>query len=167
MTEDARHSVLGEGSTVGIVGAVIVALWFLALDLIDHRPFYTPSILGQVMMLGRETPSSALVPEAIAAYSFVHFAAFVLFGIVAVRLVHLATRQSFFRFALLLLVVGFEFFFYGFTYIFFAGTRGLFPWWSILGANTLAAIGMGAYLLWSHPGLRQSLNQEPLGAETS
>lgn len=166
MAAETRHSILGEGSTVGIVGAVIVALWFLVLDLSHHRPFYTPSILGQVMLLGRETPSTSLVPEAIAAYSFVHFAAFIIFGLISVQLVHLATRQSFFRFALLLLVVGFEFFFYGFSYIFFAGTRGLFPWWSILGANTLAVLGMGAYLFWFHPGLRQSLDHEPLGAET-
>ncbi len=167
MAEEARHSILGEGSTVGIIGAVIVALWFLLLDLVDHRPFYTPSILGQVILLGRENPATGLVPEAIALYSFVHFAAFVVFGIVTVQLVHMATRQSFFRFALLLLFVGFEFFFYGFTYIFFAGTRGLFPWWSILAANTLAAIGMGLYIIRSHPGLKESWDHQPLGAETT
>ena len=164
---DSEHNWLGEGSTVGVIGALTVAGWFLILDVIAGRPFFTPSVLGQVVLFGRETPTSAPMPEAIALYSFVHFSAFIGFGILVTQLVHLAVRESTFRFALLIIFVVFEVFFYGFTYIFFAGTRGVFPWWSMLAANTLAAITMGLYVYFRHPALRQSPDHQPLGAETT
>jgi hypothetical protein len=164
---DSNHGWLGEGSTVGIIGALTVAGWFLLLDLLARRPFFTPSVLGQVILFGRESPVLTPVPEAIALYSFVHFAAFIGLGILVTQLVHLAVRESTFRFALFILFVVFEVFFYGFTYIFFAGTRGIFPWWTMLAANTLAAIAMGIYVYLRHPALRQSPDHQPLGAETT
>lgn len=164
---DSDHSLLGEGATLGVIGALIVAAWFLILDLLEGRPLYTPSVLGQIVLFGRGTPVPDLVPEAIALYSFVHFAAFIGLGILVTQLVHLAARESVFRFALLILFVVFEIFFYGFTYIFFAGTRGIFPWWSMLAANTLAAVGMGIYVWLRHPALRESPDHQPLGAETT
>jgi len=164
---DSDHNPLGEGSTLGVIGAITVATWFLILDLIAHRPFYTPSVLGQVILFGRETPAPGLVPEAIALYSFVHFAAFIGLGILVTQLVHLAARESVFRFLLLIIFVVFEVFFYAFTYVFFEGTRGIFPWWSMLAANTLAAFAMGLYVYLRHPALRQSPDHEPLGAETN
>ena len=164
---DSEHNWLGEGSTVGVIGALTVAGWFLVMDLIHGAPFFTPNVLGQVILFGRQTPSLTLVPESIALYSFVHFAAFIGLGILVTQLVHLAVKDSFFRFALLLLFVVFEVFFYGFTYIFFADTRGVVLWWSILAANTLAAIAMGLYIWLRHPALRQSPDHQPLGAETT
>jgi hypothetical protein len=43
-------------------------------------------------------------------------------------------------------------------------TRSLFPVWSVLVANTLAAIGMGIYLWRHHPDLQRELRETPLGA---
>jgi hypothetical protein len=163
----SEHGWLAEGSTVGIIGAVTVAGWFLIMDLLHNALFLTPNVLGQVILFGRQTPTLTPVPEAIALYSFVHFAAFIGLGILVTQLVHLAVKDSFFRFALLLLFVVFEVFFYGFTYIFFAGTRGILMWWSILAANTLASIAMGIFIWIRHPSLRQSPDHEPLGAETT
>ena len=162
-----NHNWLGEGSTVGVIGAVTVAGWFLILDLIAGQPFHTPSVLGQVVLFGRQTPSAAPLPEAIALYSFVHFAAFIGFGVLITQMVHLAVREPVFRFLLFITFVIFEVFFYGFTYIFFAGTRGIFPWWSMLAANTLAAIAMGIYVYLRHSAIRSAPGHEPLGAETT
>ncbi|MGE0352956.1 MAG: hypothetical protein AB7I33_17440 [Gemmatimonadales bacterium] len=164
---DQDHGLISEGSTAGVIGAVVVAGWFLLLDVVDHQPFFTPSVLGQVILFGRENPQLTPVPEAIALYSFVHFAAFIGLGILVTQLVHLAIRQPVFRFLLLILFVVFEVFFYGFTYIVFTGTRGVFPWWSMLAANTLAAAAMGVYLWRRHPALGDNPGKEPLGAETS
>lgn len=164
---DSDHNLLGEGSTLGVIGALTVAGWFLILDLIAHRPFFTPSVLGQIILFGKSNPSPTPVPEAIALYSFVHFAAFIGLGILVTQLVHLAARDSVFRFALLILFVVFEVFFYAFTYVFFEGTRQAFPWWSMLAANTLSALAMGLYIWIRHPALRQSPDHEPLGAETT
>ena len=38
---DSRHSVVGEGTDVGIIGGLAVALWFLLLDTIAGHPFLT------------------------------------------------------------------------------------------------------------------------------
>ena len=159
------HSSLGEGSSAGIIGATVVAGWFLILDVLAGRPFFTPSVLGQVLLLGREAPDPRAVPEAIALYSFVHFAAFIALGVLVTHLVHLAVRAPVFRFALLILFVVFEVFFVGVAFVFFEGTGGIFPWWSILAANTLAALAMGGFFWLRHPALRETPEHEALGAE--
>jgi hypothetical protein len=160
-----HHSLLQEGVESGLIGGVIVATWFLILDLLKGQPLATPSILGQLIILGRGTPDTTrLVPEAIASYSFLHFGGFILFGMGVCELVHLAVRESFFRFALLVVFVVFEVFFLGVVEIFFQGTRGLFPGWQVLVANTLAAAGMGIYFWLRHPSLKRALRHEALGA---
>jgi hypothetical protein len=160
-----HHSLLQEGMESGLIGGILVAVWFLILDLMQGRPLATPSILGQLIILGRSAPVlDKLVPEAIAAYSFLHFGGFILFGMGVCELVHLAVREAFFRFALLVVFVVFEVFFLGVTQILFHGTRGLFPYWTVLVANTLAAIGMGLYFWFKHPSLKRALRHEALGA---
>ena len=49
------------------------------------------------------------------------------------------------------------------TYAVFHETRYLFPWWSVLAANTLSLGAMGIYLYRRHPGLRLQYQREPLG----
>ncbi len=38
-----------EGIVAGVVGAATVAVWFLVLDTIAGRPFYTPTVLGTAL----------------------------------------------------------------------------------------------------------------------
>ncbi len=163
---DDQQSLSREGAEAGVLGALAVALWFLLLDALHGQPFLTPSLLGQVVLFGRDTPAMAAVPEAIAAYTGVHFLAFVILGVAVARIVDLATHEPVFRFLLFMLFVVFEVFFLGVTYIFFAQTAGVFPWWSILVANTLAAVAMTVYFRYRHPTLAQARG-EPLGAETT
>jgi hypothetical protein len=42
-------------------------------------------------------------------------------------------------------------------------TNELFPFWTVVVANTLAALSMGAYLWIRHPELRRSIRETPLG----
>lgn len=50
------------------------------------------------------------------------------------------------------------------TYVLFAGTLQLFPWWSVLAANTLALLAMGYYLASRHRSLGRRFASEALGA---
>ena len=153
-----------EGIIAGLLGAAAVALWFLVLDVIAGRPLATPSILGQVIILGDTSPELGRVSgTAVLGYTALHLAVFVLLGIIAARLVDLAEREGLFRFALLMLFVVFEIFFYGLVQIGFMATSGLFPFWSVLTANTLAAVVMGGWLYRQHPGLRTAFRSSPLG----
>ena len=160
-----HHSFGKESMTTGLIGAAIVMVWFFIIDLIHGQPLATPSILGQVVLYGKAEPEIVrpLLP-AVAAYTGLHIAAFLLIGTLVTWLVFKANRHNIARFALLVLFVTFEVFFYGLLVMFFQGSSGLFPFWSVLAANTLAAAGMGGYLFRRHPALRRALAREPLGA---
>jgi hypothetical protein len=160
-----KHDLLREGILTGAIGAVVVAGWFLVTDLLQGRPFSTPSVLGQVILYGITDP--VVSPPAtgpVIAYTLLHFSAFALFGVVVTHMVHLAMSSSLARFALMIVAVVFELFFFMVTYALFTGTSFLFPWWSVLAANTLSLLAMSYTLFRRHPGLRQQFEREPLGA---
>lgn len=159
------HSVLGEGTDVGLIGGVAIAAYFLILDLIAGYPFRTPSVLGQVVLFGNPDPVLTVRdPAAIAAYTVFHFVLFILLGMALVKIVHLATTSSVIRFALLPLFLAFEVFFYGVIVMLSERTSELFPLWTVIVANTLAAVAMGITLWVRHPAFRQSLTRTPFGA---
>ena len=70
-------------------------------------------------------------------------------------------------FALLPLFLAFEVIFYGLLEVLSERTNELFPFWAVVGANTLAAVCMGLYLWRRHPALRRSIQETPLGAAPS
>ncbi len=160
-----RHELFREGLVTGTIGAAAVAVWFLVTDFAQGRPLSTPSVLGQVILYGSTSPTVTPVQTApLLAYTLLHIGAFVLFGIAITQLVHLAMSSPLARFGLMMLAVVFEVFFVFAIYALFNATSYLFPWWSVLGANTLSLLFMGYYLKRSHPGLRRQFEKEPLGA---
>jgi hypothetical protein len=161
---DNSHSVMAEGTDVGIIGGLTVALWFLILDTIAGTPFQTPSLLGQVVLFGDSTPDTTrLVFGAILVYTAFHFAVFALLGMGLVILVHWGERDSVVRYALLPVFLVFEVMFYGLLEVFSERTNELFPLWTVITANTLAAISMGLYLWYKHPEFRRAIRETPLG----
>jgi hypothetical protein len=160
-----HHDLFREGLITGVVGAAAVAGWFLLTDLIQGRPLSTPSILGQVILYGNTAPVvSPAQWGPVVSYTLLHLGAFVLFGIMLTQLVHLAMSSPLARFGLMIVAVVFEVFFLIITYAVFNLTSSLFPWWSVLAANSLSLLAMGFYLQRSHPGLRHQYQKEPLGA---
>ena len=160
-----HHDLFREGIIAGMIGAVAVAAWFFVTDLAQGRPLSTPSVLGQVLLFRLTDPvvSPAQLGPTVA-YTLLHIGAFMLFGIALTQLVHLAMGSPLARFGLLIMGVVFELFFFFVTLALFEGTSYLFPWWSVLGANTIALVGMGFYLIRRHPGLKRQFSREPLGA---
>jgi hypothetical protein len=159
-----RHDLLREGLITGLIGAAVVAVWFLIIDLVQGRPLSTPSVLGQVFLYRLSTPVvTPIDTSAVIAYTLLHIGAFVFFGIAVTQLIHLAMSSPLARFGLMMVAVVFEVFFFIMLYAVFNLTS-LFPWWSVLAANTLALVAMGYYLKRSHPGLRHQYEKEPLGA---
>jgi hypothetical protein len=158
------HSTMAEGTDVGIIGGLAVALWFLVLDTIAGHPFQTPSLLGQVLLFADSTPdTSRLVFGAILVYTAFHFAVFALIGMGLVVLVHWGVRDPVVRYALLPVFLVFEVLFYGLLEVFSERTNELFPFWTVVVANTLAAICMGYYLCKRHPEFRAAVRETPLG----
>jgi quercetin dioxygenase-like cupin family protein len=76
------------GVAAGLLGAFVVAVFFLALDLAAGRPFATPNALGSALFEGVPfDPARPLVPIVILAYSLVHGALLVGVALVVCGLV--------------------------------------------------------------------------------
>lgn len=160
-----RHSLFREGVTAGFLGALVVAIWFFGLDLVRGHPLNTPNVLGQVILFQVRDPSIAVInASAVAAYTVLHFTTFIALGVIATALFHSAIHNPLARPALLMLFIVFESFFAGLTLMFSEATREMFPLWSVLIANLLAAVVMGGYLWRHHPALKRAIARLPLGA---
>jgi hypothetical protein len=97
-------------------------------------------------------------------YTAFHFLVFALLGVGLVALVHWSVTNPIVRYALLPVFLAFEVIFYGLLEVLSERTNELFPFWAVVGANTLAALWMGLYLWRRHPALRRSIEETPLGA---
>ncbi len=162
---ERAHSVPGEGTDVGIIGGLAVAISFLLLDALAGQPLQTTSLLGQVVLFRDPNPDTTrVVLGPFLMYTAVHFLVFALIGMGLVALVHWAIDNSIVRYALLPVFLVFEVLFYGLLAVLSERTNELFPFWAVVAANTLAALSMGLYLWYRHPALRRSIRETPLGA---
>ena len=153
-----------EGIVTGLIGAAIVALFFLGIDLIRGAPLLTPSVLGEVFVLRRPSAVTTSVDlSAAALYTVAHLIAFAAFGLLVVGLAHKSETSSLVRYAVFPVFLAFIVFFQGVLAVADETTRGLFPMWSVLAANLLAAVGMSWYVWRRHPGLRSAFRGVPLG----
>lgn len=148
----------------GLLGALAVAALFLVRDLTLGIPLLTPSVLGQIILQGSTAPVTdrALFGPALA-YTALHFAVFILFGMLLAGFARAATTQPSLRFALVMIFIFFEFFFTGLSFMFFEATQALFPLALVLFANLLAGAVMAVYLWRHHPALRRAVHRDPLG----
>jgi hypothetical protein len=163
----AAHQTIREGLVTGLIGAGLVALWFLGVDLIAGRPFFTPAALGSAILTGAGGVGSVQVtPLTVLGYTFIHFVAFLITGLVAAAFFAAAEDASE---ALLLggvLLFGvFEVFSIGLLAIVSRWLIDALSWWSIVAANLIAAVGMGVYLAYKHPRLMHNLRHHDLEEE--
>jgi hypothetical protein len=158
-----EHSTVREGLVAGLLGATIVAAWYLVFDIAAGKPFHTPNVLGKVFFRGDLEPGvREIVPQVVAGYTVLHFVVFVLAGMGLTMLVHLTTRNLALRMGLWMgLVVTFALF-AGLTYMLTTATDERLPVWSVVGGSLLAVAAMGWYLWRRHPRLASGA---PLGDE--
>src|SRR5690606_23932980 len=91
-----------EGIVTGLIGAAVVALFFLGVDLIRGAPGLTPSALGEVFVLRRPSAVTTSVNmNAAALYTVVHILSFAAFGLLVVALARASETSSLVRYAVL------------------------------------------------------------------
>src|SRR6476469_5349560 len=153
-----EHSVLGEGALTGLIGAAIVAVWYLIVDVAKGQPLHTPNVLGQVFVGRDTTPGYHVMPQAVAEYSVLHLVVFLVLGMLLVWLAHLASRNPSLRMGVWLgLVIGFLLFL-GHLVMLANLTRQQLPWAAAIGGSNLGFAAM-AFVLWRrHPRLRGSFD---------
>lgn len=152
------HPTLREGFVSGLIGAFAVAGWFLVIDVALREPLFTPAALGSALLAGAEGPGQVQIHAGtVLGYTTIHFAGFLLLGVVAAGLVAQAERFPPLVWALALLFVVFEVLFVALVALLGVWILEEIAWWSVLAGNLLAAAGMGGYLWRAHPILREEI----------
>jgi hypothetical protein len=138
-----RRSWKAEGVLVGLVGAATVALWFLIYDAATGAPLRTPGLLGAALFQGLRDPAELEISTgAVLAYSVVHVAAFVAFGLAVAGLFALADRDRRVLFWLFMLFCCFEVFAIALATVVWEMLAHAIPMWPFLVANGLATATM-------------------------
>lgn len=156
MASDSRY--LREGIIAGLIGAALVAVWFLIYDAAIGRPFRTPSLLGAATFQGVTDP--AAVPTAtglIVEYTVLHGVVFALIGVLIAYLIVSAQREPSRVLILFIALMCFEVFFLAVLTWLAHPVLGELAWWAILVANALAAGGMLIYFFVGQRALGRAL----------
>ncbi|MGZ8376427.1 MAG: DoxX family protein [Gemmatirosa sp.] len=165
------HRTLYDGMLAGLVGAAVIALWFLIIDTIDGRPLFTPATLGRGL-LGVLAPGeqAASVGTLVSAYTVFHVLAFLVVGLLAAYVAGVAEREPSILFGFLMLFAAVEVGIYVLVAILDVATPlGSHAWLPIMVGNLIAIVTMGAVLWRRRPALREqfrrSLDREPGSAD--
>jgi hypothetical protein len=157
-TAPEEQPVLRDGVIAGLIGAAVVAVWFLVFDIARGRPLLTPALLGSAVFQGITDPSQvtiAVLP--VVFYTLLHGVAFVGFGVMAGGLILAAEREPPLLIAFAILFAGFEAFFIAAVAALGKSMLGALVWWAILGGNLLATVAMLSYFSARHRRLRELL----------
>ena len=156
--------ILREGFIAGLIGAGAVALWFLIVDVIAGRPFFTPAMLGSAVFWGVHDPAQVVIEYSrIIGYTMIHVSAFIVVGVVAAALAAEVEVAPPTLYLLVVFFAVFEFGFYVTVAILAQPLLGSLAWWNVAIGNAIAALGMGYYLWREHPKIGEELRKHPLG----
>jgi hypothetical protein len=147
-----EHPIIRDGVAAGLIGAAVVAAWFLLFDLAFRQAFFTPAALGSAIFYGATGPAEVEISIAtVLGYTVLHAFAFIIAGLVSAAFFIVAERYppAILGFILVLTAAG--------AYLF--GTIVLFGIWilEVLGAwvvaigGLLGIAGIIAYLWREHP----------------
>ena len=154
-------AIVPRGVVTGLIGAVVVAVWFFFVDIISGMPLRTPAALASAILIGAGGPAEIVVTFGlVAAYTVLHVVAFAIAGIVFVALAEQVERAPAMGLlvrltaivldSLVLATIG-------------AGAQwvlGSIGWWSLTVANLLAVAAMGWQVWRTHPVLQHRLLEE-------
>lgn len=155
-----------EGIIAGLLGATSIAIWFLIVDTVGGRPFYTPSVLG-IGLLSVFGPrgDEGMVAQVIA-YTIFHYGIFLGIGMLVSYVVHRAEKDDTVLAVALILFVALEVGFYGLVAVLSQSRQlGNLAWYQVLAGNLIAALTMGTYIWRTHPELRRELQHALVGDE--
>src|SRR2546422_825234 len=86
--------VVGVVEIAGLIGATAIAVWFFFVDLIAGHALFTPTTLGRGMLsIFGPVPAGTSNALFVVLYTFFHYAAFVVVGLIAAMIVYVANRE--------------------------------------------------------------------------
>ena len=165
MAHKHRRSLLVEGVTTGVIGATAVAVWFLVVDTIAGRPFYTPELLGSAVfsLFGPAGDDSRL--QHILGYTLWHYAAYIVIGTVLAAIVRRAQDDPNVLAGLAIFFFVYQLGFYGIVALLSETLLGNLAWYQIGMANVVSSLLMGWYLWHTHREVGRELQYALEGRE--
>jgi hypothetical protein len=139
------------GVRAGLIGAAVIAVFFLVIDIALDRAFWTPAVLGSVLFLGKLIgPDAPIRPVLVVAYTVLHSVSFVAAALIASHLLSsrkppITAKTSVLYVAGLFALL--EVIFLGFAELTAPVLIGMVGAGRIATANLLAAIAITADLL--------------------
>ncbi|HLC42871.1 MAG TPA: hypothetical protein VJO34_14760 [Methylomirabilota bacterium] len=150
---------LRKGTVAGLIGAGLVAIWFLIFDLAQGQPLRTPALLGAALFEGLRDPAQLQITiPIVAGYTVLHVVAFALFGVLCATVLAALEREPVLIWAFIALFACFEVFFFVLQGV-VGSALGALVGWSVLAGNLLASAGMLGYFFIGH----RALGREILG----
>lgn len=153
--------ILLDGLFTGMLGALAVAAWFFVLDISAGRAFYTPALLGAILLhgAGAATGQVLIAPLEIAAYTAFHFVSFVVVGVGFSWMMSLFERFPIVFFVLLVMFLCLMIGIFSLDAALGASLVGRLHAWTVVVANLLASAAMALYQWRRHPGAMRSVEQ--------
>lgn len=144
---DDLSTILWDGFMAGAVGALVVALWFLVMDIMAGDPLHTPMLFYTALFEGSAAVAEGVEFHAgpVAIYSLIHLGVYFLLGsglFMAARRLSGGARTAVVLGLFAVLVVGI----YAATAVLWPPVAAAIPLWSFIGACLLGAAGMAYYL---------------------
>ena len=153
-----RARLFTEAFIAGIIGYAVVALFYVIWNILAGRhPLHTAATLGQGIARTPVTGDSVIAFGPIVAYNAVHLIVFLVIGLIAAWLVFATEKVPQFWFVGVLIFVTALMASIALVVTYSVPISEALPWWSIVTANLVAAILMGAYLIKTHPSLMQRI----------
>ena len=145
-------AVVEGGVLSGMLGAAVVALFFLAIDSLRGAPLATPHLLGSVLFRGLEVGQvGAVEPTIVFAYTGLHVLLFVLSGLALAVIVSQFIAHPQVGMLLVLLFAIFQAVLFGFEVTLVPKLVGALGALSVALANVLSTAVMFWFLLNRHP----------------
>ena len=155
---DFRSRYLRDGIIAGLMGAAIVAVWFLIYDAARGHPLRTPSLLAAAALQGLRDPGAVTVsPGMVAQYTVLHGVVFAMVGVLIAFLIVSAQSQPSRLLTVFIALLCFEVAFLAVLTWWAHPVVTTLRWWAILIANALAAAGMLIYFFVGYRALGRTL----------
>lgn len=142
-----------DGLISGVIGYASIAAYFAVLNLLDGRsPWFTLGTLGHAFF-GSGSPGPLI------AFNGLHLFVFLALGVVATFMIQEIEQHPAFWYAVFFVFVAGFIFGYLVLLVLTGALAGTSPLTLAFG-NLIAALAMGLYLFWRHPGLLPAVRGE-------
>jgi hypothetical protein len=165
---------IADGVVGGVVAGLVVAVWFLVVDSIAGRPFYTPTALASALTRQAVGPPTLRL---VTAYTVLHFGVFAVLGTAMAGAIAALRTPPRLLLGVLFGLVAQEVAFYAGLMLSDASRVAVVPWPHVVAANVVSGFVLMSYLqraardaplgltaLKGHPLLAQGLITGLIGA---